>query len=30
MHAAVDVEFVALGMAAEVVVIIEHQHAAAR
>ena len=30
MHAAVDVELVALGVAAEVVVIVEHQHAAAR
>ena len=30
MHAAVDVELVALGVAAEVVVIVEYQHAAAR
>ena len=30
MHAAVDVELVALGVAAEVVVIVEDQHAAAR
>ncbi len=30
MHAAVDAELVALGMTAEVVVIVEHEHTAAR